>query len=224
MVRICLNMIVKNESAIIQRCLKSVLPYVDTWVIHDTGSTDGTQEIIRSFFDDVGIGGKLTEVPFRNFEFNRNLALIDAMAQEGVDFVLLIDADMLLVSSVPPEKFKSLLVEPAYHIFQKSSLVYANTRIIGKPCFTCAKYVGFTHEYLDTGTVKKVVLDVNLVHMLDLQDGGSKADKYTRDRLLLENDVVENPMNCRSWFYLAQTYKDLGEYKLAVETYRQYLG
>ncbi|MEU5316418.1 glycosyltransferase [Streptomyces sp. NPDC021056] len=40
-------MIVKNEAHVIRRCLESVLPLVDTWVILDTGSPDGTQDIIR---------------------------------------------------------------------------------------------------------------------------------------------------------------------------------
>lgn len=217
-------MIVKNESAIILRCLKSVLPYIDTWVIHDTGSTDRTQSIIREFFEDVKIDGKLVEVSFRDFEFNRNLALTDAMAQEGVDYVLLIDADMLLVCSLSSEVLKSMLVKPAYQVFQKSSLVYANTRLVGKPCFPFVKYIGCTHEYLDLGPNECGVLDVNLVNMSDFGDGGSKADKFVRDRRLLENDVSKNPMNHRSWFYLAQTYKDMGEYTLAAETYKNYLG
>ena len=46
--KICLNMIVKNESKIIERCIKSVYHLIDTWCIVDTGSTDGTQEIIKN--------------------------------------------------------------------------------------------------------------------------------------------------------------------------------
>ena len=40
-------MIVKNESKVIERCLTSCLPLIDYWVISDTGSTDGTQIIIK---------------------------------------------------------------------------------------------------------------------------------------------------------------------------------
>jgi glycosyltransferase involved in cell wall biosynthesis len=40
-------MIVKNEAKAIRRCLDSVLPHIHSWVIMDTGSTDGTQNIIR---------------------------------------------------------------------------------------------------------------------------------------------------------------------------------
>ena len=49
MPRICLNMIVKNEAPVIERCLASVRPWIDHWVVVDTGSTVGTEERIRNF-------------------------------------------------------------------------------------------------------------------------------------------------------------------------------
>jgi len=39
-----LSMIVRNEAAVILRCLDSVRPLLDAVVIEDTGSTDGTQD------------------------------------------------------------------------------------------------------------------------------------------------------------------------------------
>ena len=45
-------MIVKNENAIVQRCLESVKRFIDYWVIVDTGSTDHTLEIIKSIKSD----------------------------------------------------------------------------------------------------------------------------------------------------------------------------
>ena len=44
---VCLNMIVKNESKVVERCLDSVKSLIDYWVIVDTGSDDGTQKVIR---------------------------------------------------------------------------------------------------------------------------------------------------------------------------------
>ena len=43
---ICLNMIVRNEAPVIRRCLVSLLPIIDYWVVVDTGSTDGTQDVV----------------------------------------------------------------------------------------------------------------------------------------------------------------------------------
>ena len=60
---ICLNMIVKNERANLERCLGSVAPYIACWMIGDTGSTDGTQDFIRSFFAARNIPGELHSFP-----------------------------------------------------------------------------------------------------------------------------------------------------------------
>ena len=44
--KVCLNMIVKNESRIILRLLESVAPVIDAYCICDTGSTDNTVELL----------------------------------------------------------------------------------------------------------------------------------------------------------------------------------
>ena len=56
---ICLNMIVKNESSIIETTLKNLCKYIKFtyWVICDTGSTDNTPEIILNFFKNKNIPG-----------------------------------------------------------------------------------------------------------------------------------------------------------------------
>jgi len=53
-VKICLWTHVQNESGIIERMLQSAVDYIDYWVIVDNGSTDGTQDIIKNFFDKEG--------------------------------------------------------------------------------------------------------------------------------------------------------------------------
>ena len=58
---VCLNMIVKNEAPVIARCLASVRPFIDYWVIVDTGSTDCTQDAIRTAMADLP--GELHERP-----------------------------------------------------------------------------------------------------------------------------------------------------------------
>ncbi len=44
-------MIVKNESASLEKCLSLARPHVDEIVVVDTGSTDGTQDIARRYAD-----------------------------------------------------------------------------------------------------------------------------------------------------------------------------
>ena len=55
---ICLNMIVKNEAHVIKSTLESIYKYIDYYVISDTGSTDNTKNIIKTFFDSKEIKGE----------------------------------------------------------------------------------------------------------------------------------------------------------------------
>lgn len=87
--RICLSMIVKDEAPVICRCLDSVRPIIDHWVIVDTGSSDGTQDIIRAHLRDIP--GSLYERSWRDFATNRSEAL--ALARPNGDYTLIIDAD-----------------------------------------------------------------------------------------------------------------------------------
>jgi glycosyltransferase involved in cell wall biosynthesis len=88
----CLNMIVKHEAPVIRRCLDSVRPVIDYWVIVDTGSTDGTQDIIRKHLGDLP--GELIERPWVDFAHNRSEAL--DLARGRADYLLVIDADETL--------------------------------------------------------------------------------------------------------------------------------
>src|SRR6266849_4943297 len=99
---LCLNMIVKNEMANLERCLAAVADHIVCWIIGDTGSSDGTQELIRTFFTTRRLPGELHSFPFHNFEQARNEALAHAYASPmKYDYILLADADMELVVEDP---------------------------------------------------------------------------------------------------------------------------
>jgi glycosyltransferase involved in cell wall biosynthesis len=51
MTTLSLCMIVKNESKIIEKCLNSIVDYLDYWVICETGSMDGAQSVIKKYFE-----------------------------------------------------------------------------------------------------------------------------------------------------------------------------
>ena len=214
--KLCLNMIVKNESKIIERLMTSVLGIIDTYCITDTGSTDNTVEIIRTFMAEHNIPGEVIIEPFQNFGYNRSFAL-DAAAKWG-EYALLLDADMKLV--IEPDFNKDDLKAHGYAIIQRSgNMSYSNTRIvktgIGVKC------VGYTHEYYDFPPGTHCENDLKTLWINDIGDGGAKADKFERDIRLLKKSLEEDPRNVRSWFYLANSYRDLGRHQESIEAYKK---
>ena len=91
--KLCLNMIVKNESHIIKNKLDRLLKKVDIdyYVICDTGSDDNTKEIIKSFFDNKNIEGEIFDHKWKDFGTNRTLALTAAFGKS--QYILIFDAD-----------------------------------------------------------------------------------------------------------------------------------
>jgi tetratricopeptide (TPR) repeat protein len=87
MATLALSMIVRNEEAVLPRCLESVRGIADEIVIADTGSTDQTMQIARHF------GARVFSIPWENdFACARNQAL----AEVHSDWVLALDADEML--------------------------------------------------------------------------------------------------------------------------------
>jgi glycosyltransferase involved in cell wall biosynthesis len=110
---ICLSMIVRDEAHIIKRCLASVAPWIDHFIICDTGSVDDTCVVARSFMKDAHIPGKVLHDVWHDFGHNRTLAL-QAAAKTGCEYILVIDADEELVVE-DPTVFTTLR-EDAYRV------------------------------------------------------------------------------------------------------------
>lgn len=211
--RICLNMIVKNESKIIERCLKSVYHLIDSWCIVDTGSTDGTQDIIKEFLKDKP--GELIEKPWVNFGHNRNEAL--GLARKWGEWLLLTDADMLLVDEGFDKNSLDSGID-AYDVVQDNHGVrYDNFRLLNTQ--KDWKCVGVTHEYYSPAEGLKTRGKGVGLWFNDISDGGSKGDKFERDIKLLTQGLIDEPVNHRYMFYLAQSYRDIGKYQEACEWY-----
>ena len=221
--KVCLNMIVKNESKVILRLLNSVYKFIDSYCICDTGSTDDTVSIITTFFNEKNISGKIAHQQFRDFGYNRTYALMQCENMSDVDYVLLMDADMVLrFNDNEIINIKKKLVEyTAFYIFQGSNTFhYKNVRIVKNK--SGMKYWGVTHEFVEVpeGTVYGI-LKKDELFIDDIGDGGSKSDKFLRDIRLLTKGLEETPNNDRYTFYLANSYKDSGQLEKAIETYKK---
>lgn len=84
---ISLCMIVKNEEAVLKRCLDSVVDLMDEIIIIDTGSTDRTKEIAASYTDKIYDFKWIDDFSAaRNFSFSK----------ATMDYIYVADADEVL--------------------------------------------------------------------------------------------------------------------------------
>lgn len=215
--RLCLNMIVKNESKIIERLLSSVLSIVDCYCICDTGSTDDTADKIRKFMEAAGKPGEVYTEVFKNFGYNRSHAL-DRATRWG-EYALLLDADMRLqIGTFKPDMLGAY---DGYSIIQSAgNMDYYNMRIVRTG--VGVKCVSPTHEYYDFPSGRNQTrLSKEILYIQDIGDGGCKSDKFERDIRLLTEGLKEEPKNHRYHFYLANSYRDLGRHAEAIEWYKK---
>src|SRR6516164_2589396 len=113
-----LSMIVKDEAHVILKCLESVRPLVDYVLVVDTGSTDGTQQIVRDYLSHEKLAGIVVEEPWQNFAYNRTFALQALRKTPKVDYVRIIDADdqLELDDGFDPITFKAEINNALYDV------------------------------------------------------------------------------------------------------------
>jgi len=208
-------MIVKNEAAVIERCLRSVRPFIDSWAIADTGSSDGTQEIVRRALD--GIPGELIERPWVDFSTNRNQAL--ELARRHGDYALIIDADEVLDADTGFAW--PALDAPGYLL----ELVYGDTRYrrVALPRLDGRwEWRGVLHEALNSPEATSAQFLPGL-RIRVFSDGArsqqSVQEKFSRDAEVLRRALLDEPGNARYAFYLAQSLRDAGQTTDALAAY-----
>ncbi|MDP1573907.1 MAG: glycosyltransferase [Coxiellaceae bacterium] len=210
---ICLNMIVKNETKVIARCLESVKSLIHYWVIVDTGSTDGTQAMIQSIMQ--SIPGELHERPWRNFGDNRTEAL--ELARGKADYLLVIDADDMLL--IPPQFIMPKLTKEVYSL----PITYGDINHWRMQLFRSDLdfyYAGVLHEALVSREPRSHgYLQQPIYQCIPDGSRSSDADKYRKDAAILEAALLANPSCTRTAFYLAQSWRDAGEPEKAITAY-----
>lgn len=225
--KICLNMIVKNESHVIESTLANILEHVPitTWVIADTGSTDNTKEIIRTFFENRQIPGQLLEHEWVNFAHNRNLAI---QAVTDADYVFIFDADDRIYGH---PIFPPALTHDQYtfyfgkdHGYTRPLLVNARKKWLWK---------GVLHECLCAQEETTPSAKIQGDYYVESGRTGARSQnpmKYLEDAKVLEKGFEyeftrDRSMADRYAFYCGQSYKDQGpEYHdKAIEWYEKCL-
>jgi ADP-heptose:LPS heptosyltransferase/glycosyltransferase involved in cell wall biosynthesis len=220
-----LCMIVKNEARVIERCLDSARPLIDYVLIEDTGSTDGTQDIIRGWLDRHALPGQVFDEPWRDFAYNRSLALVSLREKADIDYALVIDADDVLVfeHGFDPAKFKAALAADFYDVaIRLGGIQYGRPQIFSNRCEF--RYRGVLHEFIEAPSGELSRATAVGFYMQAGVEGGRSQDpeKYRKDAELLEQALAaeQDPfLRSRYTFYLAQSWFDSGANEKALAAY-----
>lgn len=216
---ICVCMIVKNEEAMLSRCLDSVKG-ADEIVIADTGSEDSTVEIAKKYTDKV-----YTEYKWEDsFAKARNFAL--SKVSKDIDWILSIDADEVL--NQPIEKLREVLSgvgdecgvvrikliserDGSEHMFQR---VFRNDPDI--------KWGGAAHNYVND---KKKRKQFDATELISTTYGYSPAHQLDPERTfrILKKNVKDNPELVRERYYLAREYVYRKEWEKAIKEFDRYI-
>ena len=212
---VCLNMIVRDDSQVLRECIASVSRFIDYWVIVDTGSEDDTPDLISHLLSDIP--GELHHREWVNFGENRTEAL--ELANGKSDFVLFMDADNVLCAPAGWE-LPELVADSYWLRVSLAGLDYQLPLLVRSDLGWAWK--GAVHEYLslDDDYTKEILTGV---HVEARQAGLRSRDPntYFKDAQILLSELQRDPGNCRTAFYLAQSWQSAGQSQAALQGYRQ---
>lgn len=203
--------IVKNEAWNFKKTLESAKPFIDAWHLLDTGSTDGTQDLIQETLR--GVPGELIEAPFVDYSTSRNQVILSARRHRPGYQLLLSGTETLHGGEALRRALHSH--QPGYNIeIRREGLVYPLVRLFDPDAGW--RFQGRTHEVLVGPQVIAPRIEGCHIHY---GGGKDKRPGWERDLELLRLDLTENPADPRSAFYLAQTLECLGRKAEALKAY-----
>jgi len=214
--KLALNFICKDESHVIERMLNSAKGITDLIVVNDTGSTDGTQELIRKFGKENNIPTYVFERPFDDFEKSRNHAM-----QKLRDVVADLKWDADKVHGYWFDCDEQLQIDSKFDKNQFTADLYMINTYIGQMKYTrntffkvskSLRWYGPIHEFImsddpniTSGLAEGISVNVSM-------DGaswqGKISEKYLSHAHTLEKYISENRQDPRWIFYTAQSYHD----------------
>lgn len=239
---ICLVMIVKNEASLIGETLLHLRPYVDQAVICDTGSTDGTPEIVQTVCTQLDLPLTLAHHTWQGFGVNRSLAFAEArqsLKTLPADWYMVFDADDRIVGDFPDTAFHAVPehVDALYCIYGTEHMRYQ------RPTFFRTTlewgYQGVLHEFaccLSKPDRELVIWDlgqfqpdsVYYIHINSQGVSGRSRNpaKYLDDARLLVAAIeteTDPGLVSRYLFYAARSFMDASCYPEAIIYFDRYL-
>lgn len=218
MVTISLCMIVKNEEAVLSRCLDSVRDVVDEIIIVDTGSDDRTREIAKDY------GAYVCEIPWKNnFSEARNISFSYA----SKEYCMWLDADDVLTEEEVKKLFqwKQDTDGKAEILMMKYAAGYDEK---GKPTFAYyrERLVKRNLNPVWSGRVHEVIEAEGTVEYLDiLVEHRSNKKEYSDRNLRIYQEMMQNreELSVRDQFYYARELFYHRKYGESVENFLKFL-
>lgn len=224
-----LLMIVKDESHTLSHTLQSLIPYIDIYFILDTGSTDGTQQVVASTLS--RIPGEIHESEFIDYGTSRNNIL--QIAQDGGTmkyspiFSLMLSADETVYNVADLYEFcvqhqhNTGALHHAYSIQLDAGWRFDALRLSRTD--DGWRYVGAVHEALmspDNDILSSPIRIPNVYIKFIVTDSERRDKREQRIRSILEREKVNNINDTRTSFYLARTYSNLHMYNESLHEFR----
>jgi tetratricopeptide (TPR) repeat protein len=213
---ICYTMIVKNAGPLLEQVLTENLPIIDRWCILDTGSTDGTQEVIKRVLKDKK--GTLYEEPFVDFKVSRNRCL--DLAGTSCKFTLMLDDTYSMRGDL--RKFLNEVrgdqVSDSFSlIVQSGNTEYYSNRITKSK--NNLRYIHTIHEIIDDKNNVDIGISIfneqtDAPYILDYHPEYMEKRRNDRKQLDLEllfKELDSKPNDPRTIYYIAQTYGCIGD-------------
>ncbi len=215
---ISLCMIVKNEEAILARCLESVSGCFDEIIILDTGSNDRTCEIAKKYTEHV------FETTW-NDDFSK--ARNESFSYATCDYIMWLDADDILT-----EENKKRLIHlkntesdhadlyfmnyaTAYDEQDNPTFYYERERIVKRT--TPHRWEGCVHETLQCNGIYKRI-DITICHK-SVKKTYSKRNLYILSTKLKADGFLKP----REWYYYARELFYHKQYFDAIHSLESYL-
>jgi hypothetical protein len=220
-----LCLIVKDEAHVLRRCLESARRLVDYVLVVDTGSTDGTPDVVRACLADHNLPGVVRHDAWRDFGSNRTTAVAALREVTWIDYCLMLDADDVLAidETIAPAAWKHTLDADVYDVaIRCGTIEYARPQLWRNRLDV--RYRGVLHEFLEIpdgvsrATARGIRIDA-------IQDSARNANprKYADDaRVLAEAAAAETDpgLVARYHFYRARCHELAGEWIPALAAYR----
>lgn len=210
---ISLCMIVKNEENNLVRCLNSVKDVVDEIIIVDTGSSDGTVEIAKSF------GANVYFHPWEgDFSKARNYSMKYATGK----WILILDADEEFekchgpkLNEIVRNNNSSVVSFVVKNLYKESTQeCYANSiRLIRN--FNGAYYDGIVHNALKYSG-HNIYTNISIIHYGYNGSSDKMEKKFIRTTTLLKKQVEKSPEDPTPHRYLGMAYMGMNMYDEAI--------